>query len=325
MSSEPVRRAARGGSRGNSLIPALLLLLAAVVWGFAFVFQSVGSDFVGPFTFLAVRCWIAIAFLIPVSLFLYRKTTGEGSAVREVISGQRAYLAGGVLCGLALFSASAAQQAGIASTTTAKAGFITALYVIFVPVISTLLGKVPGLRIWASVLIGTAGLYLLCMAGAGGGLVRGDIFMIACALLFSVQILLVNHFVKVTDPILLSLFQTMAEGIFATFAMLAFEKPAPGALRAALPALLYTGVLSSGVGYTLQIMGQGGLDPTIASLIMCLESVFSAVGGWLILGETLTARELVGCGLMFFAIVFSQIPVKAPGARGTEGEKEKNG
>lgn len=291
----------------SGILPALLLVLTAMIWGFAFVSQSVGAEYIGAFTFLAVRCWIAVAFLIPVSMALFRMRTGK-SAFSEVASHRDSYLRGGVICGMALFAGAASQQIGIAYTTTAKAGFITALYVVLVPVISAFAGKNPGLRVWISVIVGTIGLYFLCMTGAAGGFNLGDGVLMLCALFFSIQILSVNHFIAETDGILLSLSQTLMEGILATAAMLIFEKPVAGQIRAALPALLFAGILSSGVGFTLQIIAQEKIDPTVASLIMCLESVFSAIGGWLFLHQILTKREFFGCALMFAAIIYSQIP-----------------
>lgn len=288
---------------------AVILMLCAMVWGFAFVSQSVGAEYVGAFTFLTIRCWIAVVLLVPVSAFIYKKRAGgKRTAADEIRENRRAYLMGLCFCGTALFSASAMQQAGIAFTSTAKASFITALYVVLVPVLSVFFGKRPLLKLWICVLVSVLGLYLLCISGPEGAFNKGDAMMIACALLFSIQIMTVSHFVKFTDAVLLSLMQTIGEGILATVFMLLFEKPSYEMIRAAAPALLYAGVMSSGVGYTLQIVGQEGIDPTIASLIMSLESVFGAIGGWMILGQRLSLREFAGCVLMFAAIIYSQVP-----------------
>ena len=301
-----------GGHAGKKMISVFLLVLCSMVWGFAFVSQSVGAEYVGPFTFLAIRCWIAVAFLIPAGRILYRPGQGKGKTVLEELTGRRRlYLAGGAVCGLALFLASAAQQIGIGYTTTAKAGFITALYVVLVPVLSVFTGHMPRLRIWFCVVLGLVGLYFLCMSGDAGRFNKGDAILLLCALLFSVQIMAVGHFSGITDGILLSLMQTLTEGVLAVVFMLFLERPEPAMIKAAMPALLYAGIMSSGVGYTLQILGQDGLEPTLASLIMSLESVFSAVGGWLILGQRLNAREISGCAIMFLAIIISQLPVKS--------------
>ncbi len=293
----------------NNPVSALILVLCSLIWGTAFVSQSVGAQYVGAFTFLTFRCWVAVLFLIPAGSLILRVRSGGRNRIRDEFGRKRkTYLTGGIICGTALFLASAAQQIGIGYTTTAKAGFITALYVILVPILSIFLGRIPSPRIWFCVVLGTAGLYFLCMAGNTEGLNRGDLILMLCAFLFSIQILAVNRFAPVTDGILLSLSQTFIEALLATAAMLLFEKPDAAALRAAMPSILYAGVLSSGVAYTLQMVGQKGTEPTVASLIMCLESVFSAAAGWLILGERLSSTELFGCALMFSAIAVSQIP-----------------
>lgn len=297
-------------SRRHRILHTLILLLCAMIWGFAFVSQSVGAEYVDAFTFLAGRSWIAVIFLLPViaAADRIRRRKGLPAGGLPTRARRNLYLLGGVSCGTALFLASAAQQIGISYTTTAKAGFITALYVVIVPVISVFLGQAPSRRIWLCVLIGIIGLYFLCMKGGPEEINRGDVLMIICALLFSGQILLVGHFNSMMDGIRLSFLEMLTEAVLATVCIFFFEKPTAGAIRSALPALLYAGVMSSGVAYTLQIIGQEGLDPTIASLTMCLESVFSAIGGFLLLGQTLTLREFLGCTLMFAAIVISQMP-----------------
>ena len=288
----------------------LILVLAALIWGFAFVSQSVGAEYVDAFTFLAVRSWLAVVFLIPVirTMDIIREKKGIPTGKPVNRTQRKVHLTGGLLCGTALFFASAAQQAGIAGTTTAKAGFITALYVVLVPVLSVFLGHAPSGKVWISVLISIAGLYYLCFSGGIGGLSFGDLLMLLCALLFSVQILLVGRFIQFIDGVRLSQMEMLTEALIATVCVFIFGHPTAENLRAALPALLYAGIMSSGVAYTLQIIGQEDLDPSIASLAMCLESVFSALGGWMLLNQKLSGRELFGCGLMFFAIVLCQLP-----------------
>lgn len=299
----------------------LILVLAAMIWGFAFVSQSVGAEYVEANTFLCVRSWIAVIFLMPVIAVMDRSRTRKGLPTGRPLNRtqRRVHLIGGISCGTTLFFASAAQQIGIADTTTAKAGFITAMYVVLVPVLAIVLGRFPAPRIWICVVLGITGLYFLCMKDGIGSVGRGDLLMLLCAALFSVQIMLVNHFSQIIDGVRLSRIEMLTEAVIATCAMLIFETPTREALRLALPALLYAGVMSSGVAYTLQIVGQEGLDPTIAALAMCLESVFSAVGGWLFQGQSLTGRELFGCALMFSAIVFSQLP--SPGRRQRGGKR----
>ena len=304
----------RTNRAGKETAHVLLLVAAALIWGFAFVSQSIGASFVGACTFQAFRSWIAVAALLPVLAAAERIRLRKGmpSALPKGREQTKRFLAGGLLCGVALFLASTTQQYGIGMTTTAKAGFITAMYVVLVPVISLFLGSVPSGRIWFCVALGVLGLYFLCIRpGSAGGFGCGDLILLLCAFLFSAQILLVNHYVQFIDGIWLCWMQMLATAVLATAAMLLFEHPTAPALRAALPSLLYAGVMSSGVAYTFQMIGEEGLDPTVASLAMCLESVFSALGGWLILGQTLNGRETAGCILMFAAIVLSQLRLPA--------------
>ena len=218
---------------------------------------------------------------------------------------------GGICCGTALFAASAAQQMGIGTTSTAKAGFMTALYVVLVPVAGVFLGSRPGIKLWCCVAVSVVGLYLLCLAGRDTlSLTGGEWQLLLCALLFTLQILVVNHFSPKLDGIQLSFAQFLMVAVLSTIFMFVFEAPTIDQFRGAAVSIAYCGIMSSGVAFTLQIVAQRDLDPTIASLAMCLESVFSALAGWLILGETLSATELCGCALMFGAIVASQLPEK---------------
>lgn len=291
---------------GKQLRNTLLLLLTALIWGSAFVAQSVGSGYVGPYTFLAARSWLACGFLLAL-LFWQRGRANRAAA--PFWQGGRALWFGGALCGVALFAASAAQQAGVGTTTTAKAGFLTALYVVLVPVLGVFARRRPGVRLWICVGISLAGLYLLCLAGRGSpGLTGGEWLLLLCALLFSFQIMLVDHFSPRLNGVQLSLVQFLTTAVLSTVFMLLFERPALAQLTGAAASIAYCGILSSGVGYTLQIIGQKELDPTIASMAMCMESVFSALAGWLVLGQTLSPVELTGCALMFAAILGAQLP-----------------
>ncbi|MGN0984432.1 MAG: DMT family transporter [Gemmiger sp.] len=287
----------------------LLLVLGALIWGTAFVAQSVGSGYVGPYTFLASRSWLAVAFL--GSLVLVRRSHGA-----PLPRDPRPLWKGGAACGTALFAASVAQQMGIGNTTsTAKAGFLTTLYVVLVPLFGVFLGRRPGARLWGCVGVSVVGLYLLCLAGhdtlAFSG---GEWQLLLCALLFSVQIMLVDHFSPRLDGVQLSFAQFFVTAVLSTLFMLLLEQPTLAQLGGAAVSIAYCGIMSSGVAYTLQIVGQRKLDPTIASLAMCLESVFSALAGWLILGQTLTPTELAGCALMFAAIVVCQLPARKKAA-----------
>ncbi len=285
----------------------LLLVLTAIIWGLAFVFQSMGAKYVGAYTFFAARSWLAFFFLIPVVAVSSRRKSGSEKRKmgREE---KKQLLIAGCSIGFLLFVASVLQQTGIAYTTAAKSGFITAMYVVLVPVISLFLGSSPSKNTWIGVALGVCGLYFLCMTDGIGGINQGDILTLICALMFSLQILTINHFVQYVDSVRLCQMEMLFAAIFSTIGMLLFEHPTKEGLMAALIPILYAGIMSSGVGYTLQIVGQEGVNPTVASLVMSLESVFSAIGGWMILGEGLTMRELSGCIMMFIAIVIAQLP-----------------
>ena len=289
----------------------LMLMACAFIWGTAFVAQSVGSDYMSPYTFLASRSWLACAFLLGLMAVLRKMGKTNPAAEPGFWQNKKVLLRGGVFCGVVLFAASAAQQMGIGTTSTAKAGFMTALYVVLVPVAGVFLGSRPGVKLWCCVAASVVGLYLLCLAGRDTlSLTGGEWQLLVCAILFTAQIMLVNHFSPQLDGIQLSFVQFFVVSVLSTIFAFVFEAPSPDQFRAAAVSIAYCGIMSSGVAYTLQIVGQKELDPTIASLAMCLESVFSALAGWLILGETLSATELCGCALMFGAIVVSQLPEK---------------
>ncbi len=302
-------------SRRSEIGHTALLVLTALIWGFAFVSQSVGADYVGTFTFQALRNWLGVAVLIPfirISDRIMIRKTGKSS--RPATRRRKKFLMySGVLCGILLFAASSLQQAGIAYTTTAKAGFITTLYVIIVPFLSMFGGKKPDAKLWLCVAFSLSGLYLLCISGGLDRLNRGDILIFISAFAYALQIMTVSHFIQLVDGVRLSLLQLMTTGLISTVLMIFIEKPTLQSIFAAAVPILYAGIMSSGVAYTLQIVGQKGLNPTVASLAMCLESVFSAIGGWIILGQTLTGKEITGCALMFLSIVISQIPVSFHG------------
>ena len=293
---------------------SLLLLLTAVIWGVAFVAQSVGMDYVGAFTFNCVRSIIGGLVLIPCIIFLknlkHKEMGGQGKlSVKESLQVTRVELAGGICCGVALFAASNFQQFGISYTTVGKAGFITALYVVIVPIMGLFFKKKVSFIIWISVVLSVVGLYLLCMTENSFSLAFGDLLVLICALLFSVHILVIDYFSPKGDGVIISCIQFFVSGVLSGVMMFLFETPRIEGILAAWMPILYAGVLSCGVAYTLQIVGQKDMNPTVASLILCLESVVSALAGWLILGQALNAREMAGCFLMFFAIVLAQLPV----------------
>ena len=291
---------------------SLLLLLCAFIWGIAFVAQSAGAG-LGPYTFLAGRSWLAVLVLLPAVRFFdgVHRRAGAPYGWPKTPESRRTLLAAGVVCGTFLFAASAAQQIGITlDPSTAKAGFLTAMYVVLVPVFGLALGQRNHLRLWVCMAIAVWGLYLLCMKNGFGSIRASDAILLACAVLFSFQILAVNHYAPRVDGVRLSLLQFLVVAVESTVAAFLLESPTLAQVQASALPMLYCGVLSSGVGYTLQILGQRDLNPSIASLIMCLESVFSALGGWVLLHQSLTVRESLGCALIFAAVVLAQLPVE---------------
>ncbi|MDO4270407.1 MAG: DMT family transporter [Eubacteriales bacterium] len=288
----------------------LILLLTATIWGVAFVAQSVGMDYVGPFTFLCARSVIGGIVLLPVVAVLEKNGPGHAEeSPAERRKARKTLLLGGVCCGLALCSASAFQQFGLLYTTVGKSGFLTACYILIVPLIGLFFGRKCGKLVWCGVALALAGLYFLCLTD-GFSINAGDLLMIVCAVLFSVHILVIDHFSPRTDGVKMSCIQFFVCAAVAAVGMALFEHPSWSALLAAWKPVLYAGALSSGAGYTLQIIGQKGMNPTVASLIMSLESVISVIAGWLILGQALSPREIFGCVLMFSAIVLAQLPQK---------------
>lgn len=291
---------------------SLLLLLTATIWGTAFVAQSVGMDFVEPFTFTCVRSIIGGIVLIPCIWFLRKWKAKEQAAFnglknRPIVT--KTEWIGGICCGVALFAASNFQQIGILHTTVGKAGFITALYVVIVPLMGLFFKKKVSIVIWFCVVISVIGLYLLCMTEGTLALAYGDFLVLVCAILFSVHIMVIDYFSPKGDGVVISCIQFFVCGLLSGIVMMFVENPQLENILAAKIPILYAGVLSSGVAYTLQIVGQKDMNPTVASLILCLESVVSALAGWLILNEALSMRELLGCVLMFAAIVLAQVPI----------------
>ena len=292
-----------------TLRQSLLLLLTATIWGVAFVAQSVGMDYVGPFTFSAVRALIGAVVLIPC-IVLLKKVNREENRTEGKAADRKVLVTGGIACGVLLCVACNLQQFGIMYTSVGKAGFITAMYIVLVPVLGIFLKKKVGAKIWCGVLIAVVGLYLLCMAGSGFSIQKGDFLLMLCAVVFSLHILVIDYFSPKTDGVKLSCIQFLTCGILSGICMFLFEKPQLSNILAAWMPILYAGVLSCGVAYTLQIIGQKGMNPTVASLILSMESVISVIAGWLILGQKLSSRELLGCVLMFAAIILVQLPSK---------------
>ncbi len=279
----------------------LLLALAAFIWGIAFVAQSVSMDHIGPWTFTCIRNFIAAATLY-ILMPVLKKFTGN----EEKSSNKKEMWIGGICCGIALAIASMFQQTGIIYTTVGKAGFLTALYTVIVPLLSLFLGKKSKWNVYVAVGISIVGMYFLCM-NEDFSIAYGDILVLICALMFAFHILIVDYFVQKIDGIQLSCIQFLTSGLFCLIPMLVFEHPNLTDIFAAAVPILYAGILSSGAGYTLQIVGQKDADPSIAGMILSLESVFAALAGTILLHEVLSLRELFGCILVFSAIIFSQM------------------
>ena len=276
---------------------------ATVIWGSAFIAQSVGMDKIGPFTFQAVRCFLAVVFLFPASaLFSKGKPFWKSWA-------DPALWRSGVICGLALFAASSLQQIGLVYTDAGKAGFLTAMYIVFVPFLGLFLGQRPGRTALLSLIPAIVGLYLLSCTSVSG-INKGDVLLLLCAVAFSVQILLIDRHCAGLDGLKLNCIQALVAAVLSVpWALLTETVDASRIASCWLP-LGYAGVLSMGVAYTLQIVGQKRVAPSAAALLMSLESVFAALFGWLLLHETMTRAEELGCVLVFAAVVISQLPEK---------------
>lgn len=310
----------------------LMLVLTAMVWGGSFVAQKSGMELIGPFAFNGIRTIIGGIVLIPLIMVLDRmkskkqasapavKADAADSALSEADkkNDQKLLITGSICCGLALLVAGMLQQIGMMYTTAGKAGFITALYVVLVPIFGRILGKKIRPLIWLCVLASAFGLYLLCMPASGGfgHINKGDLIVLACALCFAVHILLIDYFSPKVDGVRLSCIQFFIAGILCMILMfpldpvLGYDIPSLSQLLDAWIPIVYAGALSCGAGYTMQIVAQADTDPAVASMILCLESVFAVIAGMLILGESLSLREAAGCIIMFAAILAAQLPAR---------------
>lgn len=304
----------------------VLLMLAALIWGSAFVAQSVGMDYLGPFSLNCVRSFMGSLVLLPVIWFMDRQkkekeqdagvkaADAEDRKENQAAEGENArngkvLLTGGLCCGVILTLSTSLQQIGIQYTTAGKAGFITALYILIVPLLGIVLGKKVGTKTWIGVGLAVLGMYLLCIK-EGFSISYGDFMVLLCAVVFSLHILTVDYFSPKVDGIRLSCIQFFVCGCISAFPMVLMEQPHLSQILQAWLPLAYAGVLSSGVAYTLQIITQKHLNPTVASLLMSLESVFAVLTGWLVLKERLSVKELLGCVLVFAAIILAQLPQK---------------
>ena len=311
--------------RTHKVRNTIFLFLTAMIWGAAFVAQSVSMDYIGPFTFICLRSVIGGLFLIPVIIVIdsIRKKSQDENINAEGLEidlykikieekqrlswKNKRLLEGGIVCGIFLFLANCFQQTGIQYTTVGKAGFITTFYIIIVPLIGLFFKKYCGILTWIGVVIALAGLYFLCITQKLT-IQRGDALVLCCSVLYAGQILAIDYYNPFVDGVKMSCIQFLTGGILGAVFMFIFENPDMAMILSAAGPILYTGIMSTGVGYTLQIVGQKGMNPTVAALILSLESVFSALSGYLFLHQILTTRELIGCALMFIAIVLAQLP-----------------
>ena len=290
----------------KNLLGSISLLLATVIWGSAFVAQSVGMDHVGPYTFQAIRCAMAAIGLVPV-IAIFDAGKNDGKSFISRFADKKLWMAG-VLAGIPLCFAANLQQIGILYTDAGKSAFLTAMYIIFVPLIGIFLKRRPSPMIPVCVLLAAIGLYFLSCAGVSG-INIGDNCLLLCALAFAVQITVIDRFAQIVDPLRLNCIQAGVCAAGSALVMLFTEAPTLYGIAGSWWPMCYAGFLSMGVAYSLQIIGQKHLNPAPASLIMSLESVFAALSGWLFLQETMTFEESVGCILVFLAVILSQIPI----------------
>lgn len=288
----------------NKLRGSLAILLATVIWGSAFIAQSVGMDYIGPFTFQTMRSVLAVPFLVIV-IFLIERNPSK--TVEKWCQPQ--LWKAGLPCGIALFIAAGLQQMGIVHTTAGKAGFITAMYIVLVPILGLFLHKKPHFTAWIGVVLAVAGLYLLSCVGVTQVNI-GDLYLLGCALGYAVQITLVDQMGSTVDGFRLNCVQSLFCGIFSAVVMFLTEDVVISSILACWIPLVYAGIFSLGIAFSLQIIGQQHLDPTPAALIMSLESVFAVLFGWLLLHERMSTPELCGCVLVFGAVILSQLPIK---------------
>lgn len=281
----------------------IILLITAIIWGTAFVAQSEGMNYVEPFTYNAVRTLIGGIVLIPIIAIFQR----VGASSENGAKSQKTTIIGGIVCGIFLFIAGSFQQCGIAMTTAGKAGFITALYVTIVPLIEVILYRKSSLKVWLCVFLALAGFYMLCIK-EGFTIGKGDLLVLCGAFFYAGHIMVIDRFnEKNADGMKMSCIQFFTAGLLMTVCMFIFENPEINAIMDAKYTILYAGIMSCGAAYTLQIIGQRYTDPTSATLIMSLESVFAALSGWIILSESLSIKELFGCILVFAAVILSQL------------------
>ena len=286
---------------------SFILFLCAVIWGSAFVAQALGMNHIGPFAFTFARSIIGGLFLLavlPILDRITRKKIDEATGEKSNPWRNPKVWTGGILCGIVLFVSESLQQFGLLYTTVGKAGFLTCLYIVIVPVVGMFIGRKTGFLVWIAVVLSCLGLYYLCMPPREFSLSLGDGLVLA----YTAHILVIDHYTDHVDGVRMSCIQFFVGSILGFILMMIFEPPTLEAMKAAAPAFLYAGICSNGIAYTLQIIGQRGVNPTVASLILSLESVVSVIAGWLILSQSMNSRELLGCSLMLSAVILAQLP-----------------
>ncbi|MDR1801233.1 MAG: DMT family transporter [Lachnospiraceae bacterium] len=287
----------------------IALFITAIIWGTAFVAQRQGMDYIGPLTFNAVRTLLAFICLV-IFVFLRNKLIKRDKKETIALMSNRKYLySGGIACGVLLFTASTLQQTGIVYTTAGKAGFITSFYIVLVPVAGVFLKKKTGILVWIAVLLAFVGLYLLCITEKFT-IQKGDFLILICSVAFMFHILTIDYCAPKVDEIMMSTIQFGTSTVLSFAAMFLFEESTIAGVWSAIWPIIFVGIFSGGVGYTLQMVGQKNANPTISSLIMSLEACFAVLAGWLILHENLSGRELLGCVLMSVAIILAQLKLK---------------
>lgn len=296
--------------KNQTLKGNLMLMLTALIWGCAFVAQSISMDYIGPFTFQCIRSLLGSVVLVPVFLLLDQQKKHNGTYTVPTSQSRKTLWTAGLVCGCIMTVAANLQQIGIQYTTAGKAGFITAMYILLVPVFGLFLHKKVAPRLWLCVIVAVAGLYLLSVTEGFSSIGKGDIYVLLCAVAFAFHIIAVDHYAPLVDGVRLSCIQFLICGVLSGVIMFLREAPDIHSIAAAALPLCYSGIMSCGIAYTLQIIGQKYTLPTVASLLMSLESVFAVLAGIVILHEIPTTREAVGCILMFAAIILAQLPGK---------------
>lgn len=307
---------------------SLILFLTAFIWGVAFVAQSKGSESMGAFTFNGTRSFLGALILLPVIAFFVHRDKKKGTGRT---GGFKTNLIAGICCGLALTAASMFQQFGIERTTVGKAGFITALYIIFVPIAGIFLKKKVQGIVWVGACMATVGMYLLCVTEEFF-INPGDVMVLICAVLFTIHIMVIDYFSKKTDGVIVSCIQFFVCGFICIVLAFVFEKPQVSQILDGGISVLYAGIMSCGVAYTLQIVGQKDMNPTVAALILSLESAVAAIMGYaaykvgfLTTNQTLTGRQIAGCVIVFAAVILVQLPMKEILQKAKKNKIAKNG